>query len=61
LEEVPSPLCLGISRILDLIPHSLQRVGIGLPLGHDALEVQPLGGLKQLAPMFLHSEHSGED
>jgi ATPase family associated with various cellular activities (AAA) len=37
MEEVPSPLHLGIGGILDLVPDGLRRVWVRPPFGHDAL------------------------
>jgi hypothetical protein len=58
-EIAPTELRPGIRPILDLEPSGLGAVWIGLPLGHDALQVELLGGREHVATPTLDREHSG--
>ena len=58
VEEVPSTIRLSVGGVLHLEPFGLPRVGISLPLGHDAFEVQPLDSFEQLAPVLLDRKHA---
>jgi hypothetical protein len=60
LEQLPPSLALGVGPALDLVPHCFGALGIYLPLRHNPLEVQPLGGLEQVASPPLNREHLRE-
>jgi hypothetical protein len=55
MEQIASTLSLGIGEVLDLVPDGLRRVPVCLPLGQDALEIEPLGRLVELTAMLLNS------
>jgi hypothetical protein len=55
LEQLTPALCLGVGRVLDLVLDGFRPIGVGLPLRHDTLEIQPAGGLEQFAPLLLEA------
>jgi hypothetical protein len=61
LEQLPPTIALGVGPALDLVPHGLRSVEIGLPLRHDPLKIEPLGRIEQIATSFLDREHLGHN
>jgi hypothetical protein len=57
LEQLPASVCLGVGWVLDLVPDGVRGVGIGLALGHDSLEVEPLRRGEQVPAALLDREH----
>jgi hypothetical protein len=49
MKEFASPGHLSIGPVPDLSPDGVGRVGVGQPLGHDALEAQSLHGSEEVA------------
>src|SRR5918998_1402263 len=60
LEQLASSFRLRVGRILDLVPGRVARVRIVFSLGHDSLEIQPAGGLKELASLAFVTGHPVE-
>jgi hypothetical protein len=46
-----------LSARRQLVPHRLGSIGIRLPLGHDALQVEPLGRCEHVPPASLNRGH----
>jgi hypothetical protein len=59
VEQLPPALHLGIGAVPDLPPDSVRRVGVGQPLGDDALEVKPLDGPKQVSAATPDAKDGG--
>jgi hypothetical protein len=62
VEQVPATFLLAVRGIEDLVPWRGRPVGVGLPLGHDTLQVQPLHRFEQREAVLLHHhclEHVG--
>jgi hypothetical protein len=60
VEQLPPPRHLGVGGIPDLPPHSIGRVGVGQPLGHDPLEIEPLHRGEEVSPSTSDTEHRRE-
>jgi hypothetical protein len=60
LEQLPATLALRVGSALDLVPQRLGPVEISFPLGHDPLQVEPLGSVKEIPATLINRKHLRE-